>query len=75
MAHDAPGVVALLVRLQAFGVEPVKHPGDFVGLRGLAVGQVPGPLWDELERLRPALLRHLRNEPTPFRQRQRRAGR
>jgi hypothetical protein len=63
-------VVGLLVALQAYGCEVVRY-GSFIGLRGRAVSQVPGPLWDELARLQPALVRHLKNEPVPFRRRQR----
>jgi hypothetical protein len=60
-----PGSLALLVQLQAYGVEPVRH-GRFLGLKGRAVGQVPGAVWDALRRHRPQLLRHLQPEPTPF---------
>jgi hypothetical protein len=63
-------LVGLIVELQALGLEPVRH-GRFIGLRGRGVGRVSPALWDELHRLRPQLLRHLRSEPTPYQRRQR----
>jgi hypothetical protein len=73
MTHDVhpPGVAGLLVQLQAYGVEPVRH-GGFVGLRGQAAGQVPGDVWDQFQRRRPLLLQHLKDEPTPFQRRRQR---
>jgi hypothetical protein len=72
-AGDQPGLLHLLLDLEAFGVEPVRH-GQFLGLRGRAVGKVPVALWDLLERCQPQLLRHLKNEPTRYRQRKAEMG-
>jgi hypothetical protein len=70
MATDAhpPGVVGLLVQLQAYGVEPVRH-GRFLGLRGRAVGQVPPELWDLLRSNERALNQTVPQTPTPYQQR------
>jgi hypothetical protein len=66
------GVLDLLLHLQELNCEPVRH-GNFIGLRGTAVGQVPLEVWRELARQRPLLERMLKSEPTPFRRRQRRS--
>jgi hypothetical protein len=61
-------VVGLIVALQALGCEPVKH-GTFLGVRH--AGRMTPALWAELDRQRPALLRHLKSEETPYRRRRR----
>jgi hypothetical protein len=66
---DNTGLLDLLLQLDARGVEPVLYKGGALGVRGLAVSRVPPPLWAEFERLRQALARHLKSEPTPYRAR------
>jgi hypothetical protein len=60
-----------LVQLHGLGVQAVRH-GRWVALRGEALSRVPAAVWRQLRRLQPVLRRHVRQEPSPFRQRERR---
>jgi hypothetical protein len=69
MTATRTGLLALLCNLDAHGVQPIWH-GEFVGLRGQRLSRVPQRLRDLIDQEEPALLRHLRQEPSPFRRRQ-----
>jgi hypothetical protein len=71
--HDSgdadTGLLDLLQVLDVLKVELVRH-GGFVGLRGRHVGRLPGELWHLIDWQERALLRHVKNSPSPYRERQ-----
>jgi hypothetical protein len=61
-----PPIPRLHRHLAIFGCWLVRH-GNFVGVTGEDVGQVPQCLWAEIDRHERRLLRLLRDSPGPWR--------
>jgi hypothetical protein len=64
-----PGVLGLLLQLQALGCEVIHYRGGFVGVTN--AGRLDRALWDQFRRHRATLRCMVTPRETPYRRRQR----